>query len=77
MKINSDMRISNIAIDGAGNISKLELNGEKVELASDVNIAAEVNDTLSLSSILEGDTVTFTVPADYDGMKKLVITITE
>ena len=77
MKINSNMRISNVAIDGQGNISKLELNGEKVQLASDVKIAAEVNDTLSLASILEGDTVTFTVPADYDGMKKLVITITE
>lgn len=76
MKIDSNMKITNIAISGTGDVSKLEINGSNVPLASSVDIVDEYTDTLSLSSLTEGDTVTIPIEG-HDGAKSVVITITE
>lgn len=57
-------------------LTSLYINNQKVELADDVDIVDEYDDTLSLGSLNVGDTVTIPVEG-YDGAKSVVLTITE
>lgn len=59
-----------------GEIKKLEINGQNIELANNVEIIDEYVDNLSLASLNVGDVVTIPVEG-YDGAKAVVLNITE
>ena len=59
-----------------GEIKKLEVNGQNIELANSIDIADEYVENLSLASLTVGDIVTIPIEG-YDGAKSVVLNITE
>lgn len=74
---NTNLVITKFTVDPTTHkLTSLYINNQKVELADDVDIVDEYDDTLSLGSLNVGDTVTIPVEG-YDGAKSVVLTITE
>jgi len=59
-----------------GEIKKLEINGQNIELANSVDITDEYAENLSLGSLNVGDVVTIPIEG-YDGAKSVVLNITD